>query len=82
MFATCRIGQTRLHDPVHRFDRARRERDDRFEDVQDIPVGRDRIGLACRRDAAGRAKTLKWGANREIASLDPNSFGETFTLSV
>lgn len=28
------------------------------------------------------AKTLKWGAAREIASLDPYSFGETFTLSV
>lgn len=28
------------------------------------------------------AKTLKWGAGREIASLDPYSFGETFTLSV
>ena len=27
-------------------------------------------------------KTLKWGAAREIASLDPYSFGETFTLSV
>ena len=28
------------------------------------------------------AKTLKWGAGREIASLDPYSFGDTFTLSV
>jgi peptide/nickel transport system substrate-binding protein len=28
------------------------------------------------------AKTLKWGASREIASLDPYSFGDTFTLSV
>lgn len=28
------------------------------------------------------AKTLKWGAAREIASLDPYSFGETFTLAV
>ncbi len=31
---------------------------------------------------AAQAKTLKWGAGREIASLDPYSFGETFTLSV
>ena len=31
---------------------------------------------------AAEAKTLKWGAGREIASLDPYSFGETFTLSV
>ncbi len=29
-----------------------------------------------------QGKTLKWGAAREIASLDPYSFGETFTLSV
>ena len=29
-----------------------------------------------------QGKTLKWGAQREIASLDPYSFGETFTLSV
>lgn len=28
------------------------------------------------------AKTLKWGAAREIGSLDPYSFGDTFTLSV
>jgi peptide/nickel transport system substrate-binding protein len=31
---------------------------------------------------AQQGKTLKWGAAREIASLDPYSFGETFTLSV
>ena len=31
---------------------------------------------------AAEAKTLKWGAGREIGSLDPYSFGETFTLSV
>ncbi|MCR4523839.1 MULTISPECIES: ABC transporter substrate-binding protein [Bosea] len=31
---------------------------------------------------AAEAKTLKWGASREIASLDPYSYGETFTLSV
>ncbi len=31
---------------------------------------------------ATEAKTLKWGAGREIGSLDPYSFGETFTLSV
>lgn len=31
---------------------------------------------------AAEAKTLKWGAAREIASLDPYSFGETFTLAV
>jgi peptide/nickel transport system substrate-binding protein len=28
------------------------------------------------------AKTLKWGAHREIASLDPYSYGDTFTLAV
>ena len=32
--------------------------------------------------AQAQGKTLKWGAQREIASLDPYSFGETFTLSV
>ena len=32
--------------------------------------------------AMAQGKTLKWGAAREIASLDPYSFGETFTLSV
>ena len=32
--------------------------------------------------AQAQGKTLKWGAGREIASLDPYSFGETFTLSV
>lgn len=31
---------------------------------------------------AAEAKTLKWGAAREIGSLDPYSFGDTFTLSV
>ncbi len=31
---------------------------------------------------AAEAKTLKWGAAREIASLDPYSYGDTFTLSV
>jgi peptide/nickel transport system substrate-binding protein len=28
------------------------------------------------------ARTLKWGAAREIASLDPYSYGDTFTLAV
>ncbi len=28
------------------------------------------------------AKTLKWGSAREIASLDPYSYGDTFTLAV
>ncbi len=32
--------------------------------------------------ALAQGKTLKWGAQREIASLDPYSYGETFTLSV
>ena len=32
--------------------------------------------------AQAQGKTLKWGAAREIASLDPYSFGETFTLAV
>jgi peptide/nickel transport system substrate-binding protein len=31
---------------------------------------------------AVEAKTLKWGANREIYSLDPYSYGDTFTLAV
>ncbi len=30
---------------------------------------------------AQQGKTLKWGAAREIASLDPYSFGDTFTLA-
>ncbi|PZP45070.1 MAG: peptide ABC transporter [Azospirillum brasilense] len=38
------------------------------------------IGLAA--SPTLEAKTLRWGAAREIASLDPYSFGETFTLSV
>ncbi len=38
--------------------------------------------LSGRPSEAQQGKTLKWGANREIASLDPYSFGETFTLSV
>jgi peptide/nickel transport system substrate-binding protein len=33
-------------------------------------------------EAAAQGKTLKWGAAREIASLDPYSFCDTFTLSV
>lgn len=32
--------------------------------------------------APAAASTLKWGANRDIASLDPYSFGDTFTLAV
>lgn len=39
-------------------------------------------GLFSPFSTAADAKTLKWGAAREIASLDPYSFGETFTLSV
>lgn len=39
-------------------------------------------GLAPAPAEAQQGKTLKWGAAREIASLDPYSFGETFTLSV
>jgi peptide/nickel transport system substrate-binding protein len=39
-------------------------------------------GLAAPAAEAQQGKTLKWGAAREIASLDPYSFGETFTLSV
>ena len=38
--------------------------------------------LAALAAGAAEAKTLKWGANREIASLDPYSYGDTFTLSV
>ena len=32
--------------------------------------------------ALAQGKVLKWGAGREIASLDPYSFGDTFTLAV
>lgn len=39
-------------------------------------------GLGAGQAQAQQGKTLKWGAAREIASLDPYSFGETFTLSV
>ncbi len=39
-------------------------------------------GFASGNAVAQQGKTLKWGAAREIASLDPYSFGETFTLSV
>ena len=38
--------------------------------------------LAALAAGAADAKTLKWGANREIASLDPYSYGDTFTLAV
>ncbi|MBM3573138.1 MAG: ABC transporter substrate-binding protein [Alphaproteobacteria bacterium] len=37
--------------------------------------------IACAAGAVD-AKTLKWGANREIVSLDPYSYGDTFTLAV
>ena len=41
------------------------------------------VGLALAGGAVAQpAHTLKWGAAREIASLDPYSFGDTFTLSV
>ncbi len=40
------------------------------------------LGAGADMAAAQQGKTLKWGAAREIASLDPYSFGETFTLSV
>jgi len=38
--------------------------------------------LAALAVGAAEAKTLKWGANREIVSLDPYSYGDTFTLAV
>lgn len=58
-------------------------------------IGLSRIGVTGRRLALGAAllaglagvaqaqttHTLKWGAAREIASLDPYSFGDTFTLA-
>lgn len=31
--------------------------------------------------AAGHAETLKWGASRDIYSLDPYSYGDSYTLS-
>ena len=30
---------------------------------------------------AGSAETLRWGASRDINSLDPYSYGSTFTIS-
>ncbi len=47
-----------------------------------IAGGWRRSPLGILAGAAAQGKTLKWGAAREIASLDPYSFGETFTLSV
>ena len=38
--------------------------------------------LATGMPLAASAKTLKWGSHREIASLDPYSYGDTFTLAV
>lgn len=35
--------------------------------------------LAC---TAGHAEVLKWGANRDIGSLDPYSYGDSFTINV
>ncbi len=29
----------------------------------------------------GQAETLKWGASRDIYSLDPYSYGDSYTLS-
>jgi len=40
------------------------------------------VSLSGQGAALAQGKVLKWGAGREIASLDPYSFGETFTLSV
>lgn len=32
--------------------------------------------------SAGQAEVLKWGANRDIGSLDPYSYGDSFTINV
>ena len=32
--------------------------------------------------APAAANTLKWGANRDIGSLDPYSYGDSFTINV
>jgi peptide/nickel transport system substrate-binding protein len=40
------------------------------------------LGVGASTAEAQQGKTFRWGAAREIASLDPYSFGETFTLSV
>ncbi|WP_211100597.1 ABC transporter substrate-binding protein [Acuticoccus sediminis] len=32
--------------------------------------------------SAAEANTLKWGANRDIGSLDPYSYGDSFTINV
>jgi peptide/nickel transport system substrate-binding protein len=40
------------------------------------------VATAALLSTAASANTLKWGAHRDIASLDPYSFGETFTLAV
>lgn len=38
--------------------------------------------MAIDTSALAQGKTLRWGAGREIASLDPYSYGDTFTLAV
>lgn len=40
------------------------------------------LAAFCAAAPAADANTLRWGAPRDIASLDPYSFGDTFTLSV
>lgn len=40
------------------------------------------LAAFCATAPAADANTLRWGAPRDIGSLDPYSFGDTFTLSV
>ncbi|SEE83652.1 peptide/nickel transport system substrate-binding protein [Rhizobiales bacterium GAS191] len=40
------------------------------------------MALLAAAGAKTEAKTLKWGSPREIVSLDPDSYGDTFTLAV
>lgn len=37
---------------------------------------------ACLLSTAASAETLRWGANRDIFSLDPYSYGDSFTINV
>lgn len=38
--------------------------------------------IACLSGAAAAENVLKWGANRDIGSLDPYSYGDSFTINV
>ena len=48
---------------------------------QNTQIYGDRRRPACLIDA-GHGRTLKWGASRDISSLDPYSYGDSFALGV